>query len=523
MADNVVDDEGIARDAGYDPVWLLWRNKEDHVYMHEGDPCPVRLVLWGGGSWASVGDEELETGWNGVDSPNRNSVGRVFRVPMVQGDRLRISLGGRATINGRSGGWGDAGDYWDMAYGRCRRGGWPDGGNGDSQDLTVVAGNVPLDEFGNPTYERPGGSQEVTIGRNGSGGSTRVWLTPFEEDERLIIIEPGYASSVPESVRDSPDPVSEFDPRVQWSGGDNPIGAVYRPQWGLWVDPTAFTDDDEREFSWSWPGFGMPEPYDPNLPHPIFGSLAVPVGKRGPTPGGGATVVFDDQDPDHDVFSGPDMDRWRGPVDFHGTDPGDRPGPGALPRAPLPHLTGQPGRFAFSWFEWTDSRQGEEGGTSRGADSRPTAFGPTGSGGGGFGGGGGGSAGRLVSQDDEWSIPGFSISIGSFRGRAGGRWWHDDHVERVADEDVLADRPSWLEDGDPDDIVWPTDSGWYPAAVYRAQGWPWLIEFGAAWLCSEIPGGNEPEPAWVVGRIAAGALAGVSTNLAGIVQAAVDS
>ena len=530
---NVAADGGVARAAGLNPKWLLFSGRTDHTYTHRAPSGVVKLWLWGGSDRPGSPDA---TGCG---------PGTLYRVRLDNGDRLRIRVGGRSTAGG--GGSVDGG-WEDWLLGRLVRGGYPDGGDGVRQELTVRWG-----------YAYPGTGPVWTRSLfwrcNGAGGATRVWLTPLDGEERLIIVEPGAGASP--------------SPRYRWGGG-SPMDAYPEGAWGVgdfpfdretWSPPSPFDEDQ----SLAWP------PEDSGQGPPNF---SYDYGWCGNVGGGGPFDEFPDPDPPEAWFGweqdmtdyrvglfGTSIEQPSWPVsdlgaftwaddtpggdNFHddigpGDPMPDPPGPGDQPRRPRDEVPPKVLSYDISppSNEERETRFGETGWEEHGGNGEPSAFGPRCPGGGGWGGGAAGNTTRRQVVSGDWVS---WIRMGQGTGKAGGRWWNTSVVETVIAGDgtvrwgtagswLFETLPYWVpgypsapSDPAPEglDYAWPeTDAyeyvvedgdewgHWEPADGDLLVPYPYLHEpaydgylgMGAAWVCPE-----EPEAAkrarWRVGHV----------------------
>lgn len=556
MADNVVDDEGIAREAGYDPKWYLFNGRFDHTYVHLDDDAMVKVWLWGGADRPAS-----------PDVPG-SGPGTMYRVRMAQGDKLRIQVGGRPT---KSGGGSTDGTWEEWLDGDLIRGGWPDGGEGVKQELTVPWGWAYGDTG-------PDWTRKIPWRCNGAGGSTRVWLTPVGEEQRLIIVEPGAGAS--------PDP-------DYTNGGGRPMD-TYPEGLGEEFGPGAFPYDRE---TWRPPGPGDPDPsyqeWPPDGTPGTANSFRYSYGWCGNVGGPGPEDDLGVTDPPEAWFAweqdmrtystnpfGRTIEQSSYPVrwpsrsaelegaNYHSEGTGTPPGSTEEPRVPWPEVPVKltPGDPDPPVNEQLDTRYGETGWEAQGGNGEPSAFGPRCPGGGGWGGGAAGNTTRRQVADggtNDWIS---WVRMGQSTGKTGGRWWDTSVVETV-----IGDRAGglWGAPDDPEgndqwryeilpfwvpayptapieerpeglDYCWPESAGGYLYEVDDGEEWgrwvrgdealdgpfPYLtnpdydgyVGMGAAWVCAERVGA---EPGWALRQIAVGRLAGVSTNLAGIVGAAV--
>lgn len=545
---NIVDDEGIARDAGYDPKWYLFNGRTDHTYTHEDDDGIVKLWLWGG--------------LDRPASPDRpgGGPGTLYRVRMATGDRLRIRVGGRPT---KSGGGSTDGDWEDWLLGRLVRGGYPDGGEGVTQELTVRWGYAYPDT--GPVWLRT-----IFWRCNGAGGATRVWLTPLGGEERLIIVEPGAGSSPHPRYNDGAGSPMDAYPTGAWGVGDFPFDrqvwsppALEEDQTEVWPPETAAQGPPHFRYAYGWCGnVGGGGPFDefpdPDPPEAWFGweqdMTTYRVGLHG-------TSIEQTQWPVSDLGTGHWTDDTPGGDNFHDDvgpdDPmPDPPGPGDQPRRPRDEV---PAKLLVSDIdppsnEERETRFGETGWEEHGGNGEPSAFGPRCPGGGGWGGGAAGNTTRRqVAAEDSGGWVSW-IRMGQGTGKTGGRWWNTSVVDTVIAGDGtvlwgtagswLYNRlPYWLPDpveAAPEgyDYGWPESDGWAYEVPDGADWGTWspgdlellgpypyrhdptydgYLGMGAAWVCPETPAGD---PGWSIGRIAVGHLAGVSMNLSDILAAA---
>ena len=468
---NVVRDTGIARDAGYDPKWYLFNGRFDHTYQHLDGDATVKVWLWGGSDRPASPD--LPGGGPGT----------LYRVRMSQGDRLRIQVGGRPT---KSGGGSTDGTWTEWLDGELVRGGWPDGGEGVKQELTVVWGRA----YGDTGPDR---TRKIPWRANGAGGATRVWLTPVGGDERLIIVEPGAgASPSPRYAAGGGAPMDEYPPTM-------PVPFV-----------GAFPYDRE---TWSPPLFLDPDPTFEEWPPPTYGGAGHfryqygwcgAVSNRGvwednnygegpPYDGGGETwypfPAPEGYTPawfawEQDMISGStsvyggSIDNPQWPVSDLGAPAGwtndtrgefgyrvgdnfhdevgegdpmpDPPAVDEEPRAPRPAVPPKalPSDTPPPSNEQRDTRFGEPGGEARGGNGEPSSFGPRCPGGGGWGGGAAGNTTRRQVADTGGGGWISWVRMGQGTGKTGGRWWNTSVVESVLGDNVqlwgVPDGTNWI-------------------------------------------------------------------------------
>lgn len=511
------EDRGDLWSAGWRPRWYLWEGR-DQTYVHQAASGWVRVVLWGGGSgptdmdglWRQFHEPQFQP--DGVvplwESTDTELLRRVWRVYMNTGDRLTIRLGSRATKHGSGSGWGSAGTLDDQYHGRNRVGGYPDGGNGVDENLTVQAATLG--------FQCNGGGGSSSLLRNGS----------------LVVVEPGEA------------PMPHYGP---WTWD-------YRT--GFWR-LGGYTDDGANFYPgaypgfpgdalWQWDEYSWMDTADPDYISDSFPGAAL------------RTVADDGWGFGPPEFSGArplGVGRWLAAAQYHtsgGSAPAGGDAQGIL--TPLPEdfadypfgtiCTGTYGHFlTMYWSQFTDGHQGSDGSGRSGGDARVTSCGPTQAGGGGYGGGRGGNAYRvevgLMTLGDHRGEPlphdqRVAQVIWFTSGHVGTRWWRDDVAKQyVADFVPDGDDPDayYLPDYDGGeqgrapvgmpfktalnggyDVVWPVqrdgDRAWGPKPY---EDTPWLFGFGAAWVCPENP--SSGQPGWSVGRVAAGHLAGITMDL----------
>lgn len=537
---NVVRDTGIARDAGYDPKWYLFNGRFDHTYEHLDGDAMVKVWLWGGSDRPAS-----------PDLPGGGS-GTLYRVRMSRGDRLRIRVGGRPT---KSGGGSTDGAWAEWLDGKLVRGGYPDGGEGVEQELTVVWGRA----YGTTGPDR---TRKIPWRCNGAGGATRVWLTPLGGDEELIIVEPGDGASP--------------DPRYT-NGGGRPMDAFPQGAWGVgdfpydretWRPPGPF-DDDPTFQEWPPGGGGNHYRYSYGWCGNVGSASAAfeELGETDPPP----TAAWFAWEQDMPTFTasifGGSIENPQWPVsdinspggwtndtrdesgfridnNFHDDGPGVPPGPDEEPRAPRPAVPpkGFPSDLSPPVNEQRETRFGEPGWEAHGGNGAPSAFGPRCPGGGGWGGGAAGNTTRRQVADsggDGWIS---WVRMGQGTGKKGGRWWNTSVVETVLGDNVqlwgvpegtnwifkilppwvatypsapITDRPEGY------DYCWPeTDAFVYEVADGEEWGrwvrpdrgvsgvYPYLHDpaydgyagMGAAWVCSESPSPAR-RSGWHVGRV----------------------
>ncbi len=541
MPANVVPDVGIARDAGYDPKWYLFNGRTDHTYTHRLGPAMVKVWLWGG--------------MDRPASPDRlgGGSGTLYRVQMNRGDKLRIRVGGRPT---KSGGGSTDGTWEEWLNGDLIRGGWPDGGEGVKQELTVVWGWV-LEAGTGPIWTRT-----IPWRCNGAGGSTRVWLTPLGGDERLIIVEPGWGAdpdpdyehgggrpmdTYPEGVGDEFGPgVFPYD-RETWRPPD-PFGPD--PEFQKWPDGYDSTGNSHR-YSYGWCGnVGTPGPED------TLGVTPAPPG------------IWFGWEQDMRTYSTSlygrtiEQPQWRvrwparsaepEGANYHTEGTGTPPGPTDEPRVPWPEVPAKelPTDLSPLPNEQRDTRYGETGWEGQGGNGEPSAFGPRCPGGGGWGGGAAGNTTRRQIADAGGGGWVSWIRMGQSTGKTGGRWWDTSVVETVigVEDNDLGGLWGVPEDAEPSDhwryntfpfwvpsypdlpaeppdgwdYCWPESAGGYVYVVEEGDDWgAWVrvgaggdgpypyfnnpdydgyIGMGAAWICAEKPG-TASQARWRIGRL----------------------
>lgn len=471
-----------AEDLGFSPQWYAFKGDEEQVYEHDGEDVVLRLAVWGARSWPAA-----HSGRYYADS-YETLAHRCYRVPITEGQRLRMLVGGRPTklpVTSGSITWASGGTEEDYFNGLCQVGGFPDGGNGAGGALVVPYG--PTDDWALlPPYVWPPNSTtriDRWMGGNGGGGSTQVWL-----DDDLIIVEPGTGCCRIQPL----EPPDEYE-HANYN--------EYRGVWGVYElevvhepsgDGLAYLGNTPFRWDWWLPYSGGSAPSD--------------------LPGESSHADTNDSYLLTRQITGETTFEYPAAVASSPPAAGPRPhrdAPDLGDRGP----TGFPfrGRWGFD-----AAREGRDGGARHGADAAMSSYGPTSAGGGGWGGGGGGPAVRTISgpSDDydgswppvPWKWGMYGVILDTWNGRMGGRFWRSD----------LVDRTPWVApdlgyDPRPDVIVTDPDT----FEVAHAGPEPYWTDAprsgcGAVWLCPEDP---EGEAGWVVGRIAAGHLASITQAL----------
>lgn len=521
MPSNVVKDVGVARDAGYDPKWYLFSGRTDHTYTHRLSSGMVKVWLWGGQDRPAS-----------PDAPG-GEPGTLYRVRMNRGDKLRIRVGGRPT---KSGGGSTDGTWAEWLDGKLVWGGWPDGGEGVEQELTVVWGRA----YGDTGPDR---TRKIRWRCNGAGGATRVWLTPLGSDEEeLIIVEPGAgASPDPRYTNGGGRPMDAF-PQGAWGVGDFPYDReTWRPPGFLDPDPT-FQEwppgggGNHYRYSYGWCGnVGSASAAFEELGETDPPPTAAWFGWEQDMPTFGVSVfglsIENPQWPVSDInspgsWTNDTRDEFGIRIDnnFHDDGVGVPPGPDEEPRAPRPAVPpkGLPSDISPPVNEQRETRFGEPGWESHGGNGEASAFGPRCPGGGGWGGGAAGNTTRRQVADaggDGWIS---WVRMGQGTGKNGGRWWNTSVVETVIlDPGGFSILPPWAPSypsaptGDrPDgwDYAWPESLAytyvpdeddpesnpgqwgqWFDADDPIGGPYPYLTDpdyegyvgMGAAWVCPE--------------------------------------
>lgn len=532
-------DSGATR-AGLSPRWYLFNGQSDHTYTHSGEAGVVKLWLWGGLDRPASPDDP------------GGGPGTMYRVQMRRGDRLRIRVGGRPT---KSGGGSTDGDWEDWLLGRMIRGGYPDGGEGVEQSLTVRWGYAYPDT--GPVWTR-----SIFWRCNGAGGATRVWLTPLGSEERLIIVEPGAGASPHPRYNDGAGSPMDAYPTGAWGVGDFPFDRQ------VWSPPSPFDEDQ----SLAWP----PEDSGQALPH-----FRYSYGWCGNVGGGGPFDEFPDPDPPEAWFgweqdmttyrtgglAGASLEQTAWPVSDLGTGnwtddtpggdnfhddvgPGDPdpspPSAGDEPRVPRGEVPAKmfPWDTSPPFNEQRETRFGEAGWEERGGNGEPSAFGPRCPGGGGWGGGAAGNTTRRQVVSGDWVS---WVRMGQGTGKTGGRWWNTSVVETVIRGDgtvlwgtagawLYLTLPYWAPSyssssiGPPAgyDFCWPESEAWVYEIPYGDEWGSWdlvdasrrgpypyfndpdydgYLGMGAAWVCPEDPV-RARRARWRVGRLGFGRTVG---------------
>lgn len=500
----------------------------------------------GSGFRLGVSDNSMLTGSSPRAQVGSHAYEVMYRVWLESGDRLRVRLGGRPTVTAsRSpGSWGAAGDLEDFEAGRAIRGGWPDGGDGVEQSLTVMYGRTIWPWYtiaggylwGPPTD--PTGSRELTWRCNGGGGASRVWLTPRPGDdgepkeERLLIVEPGEGSrpiftrvlldqTGDESFTDD-GPADPSTPHLFSGSHRYALKKAPRSEpLALYGESTLHPTSAEEtamyecaEYSvpipascfagWTWDGeeWGAWGDMDAATVEAPFFSYGAPVKENDPdssSPPSASSApeyhaLIDDGDPPPTPPAEDEPPRAPGPPLG---SPGLWPDPYPLAPAPAP-----PGTTTSA-----DTRTGAAGGESNGANGQPSAYGPRRPGGGGFGGGAAGDVTESMVQSTGSVTGGWIGPVGTlgaaglvlerhlrqWPAKSGGRWWNDARVDATG---------TWvldLADDDPLHADGTLPSGPLPSGDPPLDD-PWLIGFGAMWLCGEEPTGAK-RTRWRVGHV----------------------
>lgn len=512
---NVVDDESPASALGYKPKWYLWNDGNDHTYTHLDEDATVRIVLWGGAALPAWSGREVLSSFYAQAHHNNGPAGSrpqtgvesggatVYRVAMKTGERLRIQLGGRPTVTGSPfASWANSGDMDDWRLGRIVHGGHGGGGIGSGghgispDEAAFVFGPLFADDegLGFGILRPPDLVKRLPWHSAGGGGATRVLHRPVDGVEQVIIVEPGEGA-----------PSLSLFSYAQGYDGDQPDFATPVRGGGH----IARLRDSPPPRGAPDPDYTPPEfPYPPGYTLWYFGWEDISVSEA----------------PNNTVANWASSDA---PMS-HDTVPA-----GAAPVSPGGHRWPAPDLSQFDWVaaahdqaKSLDLRLGIDGGDWDGGDAARTAYGSQLGGGGGFGGGAAGDCLRFTLAQvgdvsaEEGEVPGtttypygrrsgllFMVVVSQQSASAGGRWWNDRLVEIHFDVDEP--KPSTL------DHLNTEDFGYYGPTPYIFE--PWKFGFGAAWICPEA---TEAEAGWSVGRLAAGHLAGITQDMAWIVDRA---